>query len=210
LEKVSETLKAGLQELGIEPRAETIAAFVLYLQELKKWNRVHNITSITDDNEIVAKHFLDSLIYLKAIPPGIKTLCDVGSGGGFPGLPIAIILREIEYTLLEPARKKNAFLRQMRRILTLRNIEIIKSRAEEVEDRQFDIVVTRATFSISDMLKKAGHLINSNGLLVMSKGPKYEDELSGLPAQYRVETIPVSLTEQKMTRNLIIVRREAG
>jgi 16S rRNA (guanine527-N7)-methyltransferase len=210
LEKNSETLKAGLRELGIESKAETIAAFELYLQELKKWTRVHNITSITDDSEIVVKHFLDSLIYLKAIPPDVKTLCDVGSGGGFPALPIAIIRRDIEYTLLEPARKKSAFLRRMKRLLSLRNIEIIESRAEEVEDRQFDIVVTRATFSVSDMLRKAGHLMNRDGLLIMSKGPKYEDELSDLQAPYRVEIMPVSLAVQRMTRNLIIVRKEAG
>ena len=208
MEKNGETLKTGLKELGIESGDDTIASFELYLRELTKWNRVHNITSITDESEIVGKHFLDSLIYLKAIPPDIKTICDVGSGGGFPGLPMALMKKDLMYTLLEPARKKSAFLRQMRRLLVLRNIEIIESRAEEVEDRQFDVVVTRATFSIADMLKKAGHLMNRDGLLVMSKGPKYEDELTGVQAPYRTEVLPVNLPGQQMTRNLIIVRRE--
>ncbi len=208
MEKNGETLKAGLLELGLESKDETIAAFELYLRELKKWNRIHNITSITDESEIVGKHFLDSLIYLKAIPPDIQNLCDVGSGGGFPGLPIALVRKDIAYTLLEPARKKSAFLRQMRRLLCLRDIEIIESRAEEVEDRQFDVVVTRATFSIADMLKKAGHLIKNEGILIMSKGPKYEDELQGVQAPYRVEVMPVNLPCQQMIRNLIVVRRE--
>jgi 16S rRNA (guanine527-N7)-methyltransferase len=206
LEKNRTFLTAGLLELGIEPKAGTIAAFALYQQELKKWNRVHNITSITDDSEITVKHFLDSLMYLKAIPADIKTICDVGSGGGFPGLPIAIIRGDIQITLLEPARKKSAFLRQMRRHLSLMNIEIIEDRAEGVTDRQFEVVVTRATFSIADMLKKAGHLIQKKGLLIMSKGPKYEEELKAIQAPYFATALPVGLMNQEMTRNLVIIR----
>lgn len=183
-----------------------IATFDIYRRELKKWNKVHNITAITDDEEITTKHFLDSLIYLKAIPPGTKTLCDVGSGGGFPGLPIAIIRRDIAVTLLEPARKKYSFLRQMRRSLNLGDIEIIEDRAEGVEERQFDVVVTRATFTVSDMLKKAGHLIKPAGILIMSKGPNYEEEVSGLPESYGAYVMPVCLKIRPMTRNLIIIR----
>jgi 16S rRNA (guanine527-N7)-methyltransferase len=207
LEKNAQILTAGLRELGITPSDGLIATFDIYLRELQKWNKVHNITAITDGGEITTKHFLDSLIYLKAIPPETKDLCDVGSGGGFPGLPIAIIRRSVEVTLLEPARKKMIFLRQMRRTLNLRNIEIIQDRAEGVEERQFDIVVTRATFTISDMLKKAGHLIKPTGILIMSKGPNYEEELSGLPDSYSAYVMPVSLKIRPMTRNLIIIRR---
>jgi 16S rRNA (guanine527-N7)-methyltransferase len=205
LEKNAQILTVGLKELLIRPDAEIIATFDLYRQELKKWNKVHNITAITDDEEIVVKHFLDSLMYLKAIPPETETLCDVGSGGGFPGLPIAIIKKDITITLLEPARKKIAFLRQMKRAFHLQDLEIIEDRAEGVKDRQFDVVVTRATFTISDMLKKAGHLIKPGGKLIMSKGPNYEAELTRLPTPYRVDVMPVSLKARPLARNLIII-----
>jgi len=200
-----EILTDGLLELGMEPRVETVAAFDLYRQELKKWNKVHNITSITDDNEIVIKHFLDSLLYLKAIPAGKLTLCDVGSGGGFPGLPIAIIRQDIEATLLEPSRKRVAFLRRMRRLLSLKNLEIIDARAEEVTDRQFDVVVTRALFTVSDMIKKAGHLVRKGGILVLNKGPKFEEEVRKLPLSVSAEVMSVTLEKAQLTRNLITV-----
>jgi len=129
------------------------------------------------------------------------------SGGGFPGLPIAIVRPDFNVTLLEPARKKAAFLKQMRRLLGLKNVEIIACRAEELEESEFDIVVTRATFSIEDMLAKAGHLIKKGGVLIMSKGPGYEEEIKQLPDLYHAEVTPVSLAHAGMTRNLISVRR---
>jgi 16S rRNA (guanine527-N7)-methyltransferase len=202
-----EILKSGLSSLGIDPGTRIVAAFDLYRNELKKWNKVHNITSITDDDEIVIKHFLDSLLYLKAIPIDKPALCDVGSGGGFPGLPIAIVRPDFSVTLLEPARKKAAFLKQMRRLLGLKNVEIIACRAEELEESEFDVVVTRATFSIQDMLVKAGHLIRKGGVLIMSKGPGYEEEIKQLPALYHAEVTPASLAQADLTRNLIIIRR---
>jgi len=194
-----------LRELGLASDAGLIASFDLYRLELQKWNRVHNITTIVDDEDIVVKHFLDSLIYLKGVPDGTETLCDVGSGGGFPGLPIAIMRGDIKITLLEPARKKIAFLRQMRRYLSLGNIEIIEDRAEGVRDRQFDIVVTRATFTVPDMLKKAGHLVKPGGKLIMSKGPNFKEELEGLSAEYKLAVVPVSLNVRPLARNLIVI-----
>jgi 16S rRNA (guanine527-N7)-methyltransferase len=120
-------------------------------------------------------------------------------------LPIAIIKKDISITLLEPARKKIAFLRQMKRAFHLQDMEIIESRAEGVKDRQFDVVVTRATFTVSDMLKKAGHLVKPGGKLIMSKGPNYEGELEKLPAPNKVEVMPISLKTRPLTRNLIII-----
>jgi len=208
LAKEREILTAGLIELGLDPFSGIVAAFDLYRAELKKWNRVHNITSITGDEEIVIKHFLDSLLYLKAMPQGEVVLCDVGSGGGFPGLPLAIARPDIRVTLLEPARKKAAFLKQIRRLLALKNVEIIDCRAEELTDSEFDVVATRATFSVGEMLDKAGRLIKKGGVMIMSKGPGYEEEIKLLPDSYKAEVIPVSPPYAGMTRNLIVIRRD--
>jgi 16S rRNA (guanine527-N7)-methyltransferase len=202
-----EILKTGLTTLGIVPKADIIAAFDLYRRELLKWNRVHNITAITDDTEIMTKHFLDSLLYLMVVPAGKLTLCDVGSGGGFPGMPIAMVRPDISVSLLEPSRKRVAFLRRIKRLLHLGNVEIIDCRAEDVVESGFDVVVTRATFSIPDMLNKAVHLLNDGGVLIMSKGPKYEEEIRSLPEGFCIDVTSVSPGNVHMKRHLIMIKR---
>lgn len=203
MEKAREILTAGLRELGIVPTPKVLDHFAIYLRELKKWNKVYNLTAITDDDEIVVKHFLDSLLYLKALPDGQITICDVGSGGGFPGLPLAIVRPDLLITLLEPSRKKIAFLRQVRRLLSLENVETLNFRAEELVDSQFDAVVTRATFSIADLLKKAGHIVKPGGFFILNKGPKYEEELGKMPPSLACEVIQVALSQAQLSRNLI-------
>jgi 16S rRNA (guanine527-N7)-methyltransferase len=207
LEKVREILSSGLRELGIEPTERVLDSFDTYLRELKKWNKVYNLTAITDDKEIIVKHFLDSLLYLKAFPEGIQTLCDVGSGGGFPGIPIAIIRPDLLITLLEPSRKKIAFLRQVRRLLSLENVEVLDFRAEDIADSRFDAVLTRATFSVADLLKKAGHLIAEDGYLILNKGPRFEEEIVKVPAEVTTEVIAIPLAGGNTTRNLIRIRK---
>ena len=106
-----ELLKDGLRKLGISAGEEAIGAFLLYLEELKKWNRAHNLTSITDDREIVIKHFLDSALFLEAVHGRGRRIADVGSGAGFPGIPLKILRPDLEISLIEPSGKKCAFLR---------------------------------------------------------------------------------------------------
>jgi 16S rRNA (guanine527-N7)-methyltransferase len=194
-----------LRELGIDPTASILDQFDVYLRELKKWNKVYNITAITEDIDIIVKHFLDSLLYLKAVQQEPFSLCDVGTGGGFPGIPIAMVRKDISVALLEPSRKKVAFLRQIRRLLSLTNIEIIDARAEQLEGRQFDVVVTRALFSVPDMLKKAGHLARTGGFFILNKGPKFEEEVGKLPPSVHYEIMSVSLANAQLSRNLIRV-----
>ncbi|HMK59909.1 MAG TPA: 16S rRNA (guanine(527)-N(7))-methyltransferase RsmG [Dissulfurispiraceae bacterium] len=203
MEKNRKILISGLQDLGIEPTDYLIEQFIVYLNELNKWNKVYNLTAITVDEEIIVKHFLDSLLFIKALPKPISTICDVGSGGGFPGLPIALVRRDLLITLLEPSRKKSAFLRQMRRLLHLENVEILECRAEEVVESEFDVVITRATFTIADMLSKAGHLVRSGGCLILSKGPKYDNEINELPETVCLKVTAMQLTCGLAVRNLV-------
>jgi 16S rRNA (guanine527-N7)-methyltransferase len=111
----------------------------------------------------------------------------------------------MEVTLLEPSRKKIAFLRQMRRLLSLKNVEIIDARAEALMDRQFAVVVTRALFTVSDMIIKASHLVTKGGLLVLNKGPKFEEEVRNIPPSVPAEVMRVSLEKAHLTRNLITI-----
>lgn len=196
----------GLKELGIEPSDTVINQFERYLFELKKWNKAYNLTGLKNDDDIIVKHFFDSLLYLKAIPKGKIDICDIGSGAGFPGIPMAIINPEINMTLIEPSRKKATFLKHLKKILVLNNIEVFDQRIEDVRDRLFDIAVTRALFSIRDLIKKAGHVLNKNGFFVLNKGPKFKDEISCLPENIKIDVITLTLPTTSLQRYLIIAR----
>jgi 16S rRNA (guanine527-N7)-methyltransferase len=180
-----ELLKQGIQELGTAFSEEQIQAFMVFLSELKKWNRAYNLTGIREDKEIVEKHFLDSLLYLKAMPEGAIKVADIGTGAGFPGIPIKIIRPEIEMYLIEPSGKKTAFLGHIINKIGLEKIEVIEKRVEEVKSGRelpspVDIAVTRALFSIREFIKKSSHLVKEGGALILNKGPKVSEELKVL------------------------------
>ncbi len=134
--RLNDLLKKGLTELGFMPSEEQTNAFMTYLSELKKWNKAYNLTGLKEDKDIIIKHFFDSLLYLKALPDGEITVADVGSGAGFPGLPIKIIRPEIEMYLIESSRKKAAFLKHIIRQLGLKKAEVIEKRIEETRAKQ--------------------------------------------------------------------------
>lgn len=196
-------LQEGLIQLKIEPSADIIEKFSIYLQELKKWNRAYNLTSLKKDEDIIVRHFFDSLLYLEAVPEGRYSICDIGSGAGFPGVPIAIVRPEFEICLIEPSRKKTAFLRHIKRTLKLQNVEILEGRAEDIRDRMFDIGVTRALFSIGELIKKARHMLKKNGFFVLNKGPKFEEEIKEIPQEINIEVVSLVLPKTAIKRNII-------
>ncbi len=208
--KPDELLKHGIIELGFTPSKEQINAFLKYLSELKKWNKAYNLTSLEKDEDIIIKHFLDSLLYLKAIPDGEIRIADIGSGAGFPGVPIKILRPEIETFLIEPSRKKSAFLNHIIRQLKLKSIEVIEKRIEEIKvGRELpfsvDAAVTRALFSVKDFLKKASHIVRKGGILILNKGPKVKDETKTLKGiEYEILTIHLPLSD--IQRNIIVVK----
>lgn len=196
----------GLKELGIEPSDTIISRFDKYLFELKKWNRAYNLTALKSDEDIIVKHFFDSLLYLKVMPEGQWNICDIGSGAGFPGMPMAIVRPELNIVLIEPSRKKSAFLRHIKKAFMLNNVEVLEKRVEDVKDRIFDIAVTRALFSIIDLIEKAGHVLRKDGFFILNKGPKLEDEIICLPGNVKFEVVTVTLPCTPLQRNLIKVK----
>src|SRR5437879_9240875 len=145
-EGVSGIFVEGLEQLGFDPRDEQIlAAFESYRQELLDWNSRINLTAITDSQDVLLKHFLDSLSLLKVYTNPEARLLDIGSGAGFPGLPLKIVRPQWHVTRLEATGKKTLFLRHMVEALQLRDVEIIHGRAEELAHKReyramFDIV----------------------------------------------------------------------
>jgi 16S rRNA (guanine527-N7)-methyltransferase len=205
-----ELLKEGLSELGLIPAEEQINAFITYLSELKRWNKAYNLTGIKKDEDIVIKHFLDSLLYLKAIPSGELSVADVGSGAGFPGIPIKIVRPEIQMYLIEPTGKKTAFLRHVIRQLDLKKIGVIEKRVEEVNTNQesalpADIAVTRALFDIKDFIKKVSHIVKKEGLLILNKGPKVKEEMKML-RNVTYDLLEVKLPHSDAKRYIVYIQ----
>jgi 16S rRNA (guanine527-N7)-methyltransferase len=197
-----EILRTGAEELGIALTVEQINSLFIYLAELKKWNRKINLTAITEDRDIVIKHVLDSLSYLKGFTPapGLRLL-DMGSGAGFPALPLKIAFPEIAVTLVESAKKKASFLRHIMRTLKLTGAEIIDKRTEELPgslSSVFDVVTARAFADMEKALSSGVPFLKEGGLMVLSRGPEEaiaESALAkaGVSLKRRVEqTLPHS------------------
>lgn len=181
-----EELKSFLKQCLNLNDEVAIEKFLIYLKELKRWNKAYNLTSIEDEKEIVVKHFLDSLFYLWFIPEKPFSITDVGSGAGFPGVPIAIVREDLKIALIEPSWKKVAFLKNLKRKLELKNIEVYQSKAEEVREK-FDIVISRALWSIKEFVQRCKHLLKDGGFFLISKSLKLQQEIDELPKEYEVE-----------------------
>ncbi len=207
--KPDELIHEGLKKLGLPPLNVYVHAFMTYLTDLKKWNKAYNLTGLKNDEDIIIKHFLDSLLYLKVMPDGEIKVADVGSGAGFPGIPVKIIRPEIEMYLIEPSGKKSAFLRHIIRELELNKIEVIEKRIEEIKVNQelslpVDIVVTRALFTVKDFIKKSSHIVKQGGILILNKGPRVKEELKIISdIKYKIITVNLPLTDIK--RYIVIV-----
>ncbi len=168
-------LHAGARELGISLTPDQMDSMFQYLAELKKWNARINLTAIREERETVIKHVLDSLSYSKgfSIKPGLRLL-DMGSGAGFPALPIKIAYPEISVMLVESVKKKASFLRHIVRMLRLSGIEVSDKRTDELSDffhGAYDVVTARAFADMFKALKAGLPFLKSGGLIVLSRGP---------------------------------------
>lgn len=209
MKKTDDLLKKGLDVLDIPWTDSRIEAFGRYLFELKKWNRAYNLTGLRSDRDIIVKHFLDSLLFLKVLPEEVSAAADVGSGAGFPGIPIKIMTSRIKMYLVEPVGKKAIFLRHVCSSLDLAGIEIIDKRLEEVEGLKVDVAMTRALFTVGDFIEKARGHINRGGMLVLSKGPKFREELKGIGMR-DIKVTDYRLPFDGAVRHLVVVRNVAG
>ncbi len=193
-----ELLIAGSKELGIALSIDQVNAFFIYLAELRKWNRKINLTAITEERDTVIKHLLDSLSYLKAFAPvpGLRLL-DMGSGAGFPAIPLKIAAPDISITMVESVKKKASFLRHIVRTLPLEAVEIIDKRMEELQDTylsSFDIVTARAFAEMQEALGHGVPFLKPGGLMILSRGPEetiadQELDKAGVKVEHRLELL---------------------
>ena len=164
----------GAKQLDIQIDKGKIDKFEIHALELLKWNQKINLTAITDPVEVGIKHFLDSIVPVKIIPPN-ASLLDIGSGGGFPGIPLKISLPHLSVTLIDASRKKVSFLKHMIRILELENIEALHIRSEAFAKapgvaKSFEVVISRALSSMTSFVLTALPFLKKDGVIIAMKG----------------------------------------
>jgi 16S rRNA (guanine527-N7)-methyltransferase len=160
-------IEAAVERSGLQPLPPDAARhFKTYLELLLKWNARLNLTAIREPENILERHFLECIFAARQLPSDIKTLLDFGSGGGFPGIPIAICRPEIHLTLGESQSKKAAFLREVVRTLNLTNVDVFNGRVEAL-NREFDAVALRAVDKMPGACRAAEPKIASNGYFIL-------------------------------------------
>jgi 16S rRNA (guanine527-N7)-methyltransferase len=209
-------LEAGLDWQSIQLSNLQIEQLIDYIDLLAKWNKVYNLTSITDKSQMIILHLLDSLSILSQINKISSqlnyplTIADVGTGGGLPGIPLAICLPDVTFTLLDARDKKIRFLQQVVSQLKLGNVQPIHSRVEKyIPQSQFDIVITRAFSSIKDMLGICSHLCHTNGSFLAMKGKEPLAEINQLPDEFEMLSMEVlKVYKLDALRHLIILQQK--
>ncbi|MBA1275939.1 16S rRNA (guanine(527)-N(7))-methyltransferase RsmG [Stutzerimonas azotifigens] len=205
----AEELRAGAEQLRIELSDAQQRRLLGYLALLVKWNKAYNLTAVRDPDEMVSRHLLDSLSVVPHVAPLGDSWLDVGSGGGMPGIPLAILFPERRFTLLDSNGKKTRFLTQVKLELGLDNLEVIHSRVEAYSPPQpFSGICSRAFSSLQDFANWTRHLGNQGTRWLAMKGVQPDDELQALPADFRLERCELlRVPGCQGQRHLLILRR---
>ncbi|MBO7173447.1 MAG: 16S rRNA (guanine(527)-N(7))-methyltransferase RsmG [Burkholderiaceae bacterium] len=185
-------LKKGIHQLGLECSEEQIVALERYSQLLLKWNKVYNLTSIRNPDEVLTHHILDSLSIIpiyRSLYPGSISIMDVGSGGGLPAIPLAIMCPEYQVTMVDTVGKKCAFLTQCIVELGLKNAKVLNTRVENIKNKTYDVLSSRAFASLSLFVQLTNHLLTDGGVWLAMKGVMPEQEIAELQSIVKVEKI---------------------
>jgi len=200
-------LERGLEELKLDIERAGRKKLLDFTELLEKWNRVYNLTGIRGTDQIVTGHLLDCLAIVRYVE-GADAL-DVGSGAGFPGIPLAIARPEMRVTLLDSNQKKAAFLREAVSELMLDNATVICERVESWQPQEkFDLIVSRAFADLGDMIRLSRHLLAHGGAFAAMKGVLPKEEMENLPQGYRVHKVQrLSVPGLEAERHLILMER---
>jgi 16S rRNA (guanine527-N7)-methyltransferase len=209
-------LVQGARSFGIDLDDKAIQAFEIYLKELLKWNQKINLTAIRSEKGIVLKHFLDSLSVYPYLPEH-SFILDIGSGAGFPGIPLKIIQPSFEVTLIDSIRKKVDFQRHIIRMLGLRGTEAIHGRVQDKAILQdlggrFDIILSRALSDLQTFLALSFPFLKQEGTVIAMKGEVDPNEIrlfTGIEGiQYRLQkTIPLILPFSSFKRTILLFEK---
>ncbi|MCD6406308.1 16S rRNA (guanine(527)-N(7))-methyltransferase RsmG [Candidatus Aerophobetes bacterium] len=211
-------LKKGAEEVGVFLSQEKIEKFLIYLEELKRWNKKINLTALEEDKEIIVKHFLDSLTLCSVMNKIPQEVVDIGPGAGFPSLPLKIVLPQIKCTLVEARKKKVDFLHHIVEKLCLKGVVLINKRAEEFAREKeargrFDVAVARAVAKLNILLEYTLPYLKIGGYLISQKGRYPEKEVEEAKRALsilggEVERIKkIKLPFFDIPRSLVVIRK---
>jgi 16S rRNA (guanine527-N7)-methyltransferase len=201
----ADILREGVAEMGLELDEKTQAQLLAYVELLLKWNKVYNLTAIRDKNEMVSHHLLDSLAVVPHLWSG--RWLDVGCGGGMPGLVLAIVKPDWQFTLLDSNTKKTGFVQQAVIELGIKNVSVHSGRVEGWQPAyKFDGIISRAFAELGNFLAVSKHLIASDGRWAAMKGQP-ESELAGVTKGFEVEKIiSLKVPGLEAVRSLVIAK----
>jgi 16S rRNA (guanine527-N7)-methyltransferase len=212
-----EILLRGAEAFGIDLAEGAILAFDIYLRELLKWNQKINLTAIRTEKGVIIKHFLDSLSVCSHIP-GHTSLLDVGSGAGFPGIPLKMVQTSLQVTLIDSVRKKVDFQRHIVRLLGLRGIEAVHGRVQEeevVQERveRFDMTISRAFSDTVTFLHLSHPLLKRGGMAIAMRGKTTEEDIHRLSKEegrrYRLQKyVSFVLPFSNFERTILLFKKQ--
>lgn len=212
-------LNEACKSMGLSFDEEKYNKFIKYKDLVKEWNQKINLTAITDDEEMIKKHFIDSIkVFNCDYVKNAKSIIDIGTGGGFPGIPMKIVKEDSKMVLLDSLNKRINFLNEVINQLNLPNIKTIHGRAEDfaqtVEYRQrFDLAVSRAVANLTVLLEFCLPYVKVGGYFVALKGPAIEDEIKAAEVALKVlggkieEIIEVDIEDSDLKHNLLVVKK---
>lgn len=219
-ENIEGLLQMSASAYGVRLMPAQTAAFQKYLELLRSWNKKMNLTAITEPKEVCFKHFVDSLTVLDAVKlPQFAKVLDVGSGAGFPGIPLLIARNDLQLTLLDSQQKRLTFLEEVLKKIHLEAM-LLHGRAEELgHDKdlrvKFDLVTARAVAPLNILCEYCMPFVKRNGYFVAMKGPNADEELA--QAENAVKTLGCELVDNKKLllmdgsrRTLLVFRRKGG
>jgi len=201
------SIEAELARLGREFPEGAATKFATLLDELEKWNRKVNLTAVRDRDEMITMHLIDSLVAAPLLEG--RDVLDVGTGPGFPGLPLAIVDPERQFTLLDSNNKKVMFAQHAAGLLCLDNVKSVKARGEDYAPGQrFDTVIARALATLPRLVDIAGHHVGEDGVFVALKGRYPAEEIEELQSPWHHEIIELDVPGlEQGSRHAVLLRR---
>jgi len=212
LEKdLRDILVQGANEMKVALSEPQISNLLAYIREFDKWNKAYNLSAIRDIRQMVARHLLDSLSvvpYFLENKHSTENVIDVGTGGGLPGIPLAIMFPEKKFTLLDSAGKKTRFLFHVKTLLKLENVSVENRRVEEFQPvKKFNTVISRAFASLQDMTEGCSHLLETDGVFLAMKGIYPQDELAPIADKIELlESIKLDVAATDGERHLLVLQ----
>lgn len=200
------SIEEGVHALPASIPSGGFARLASHIELVAKWNRVHNLTAVREADQMVVLHVLDSLSLLPHLGDA-RSVLDVGTGAGFPGIPVAIARPDLSVTLLDSSRKKCAFLEQAKAEIGLANVTVACERVEAWRPAQcYDTVVSRAFAELSDFVVQARHLVAPGGRLLAMKGVYPFEEIARVPASHKVaEVVELRVPSLDAKRHLVLL-----